>query len=53
MKLSIPMSPVSEKILKKNAAAIYARVSSDQQKADETIDSQIDILLRFSKENGF
>jgi site-specific DNA recombinase len=53
MKLSLPTFPVSEKILKKNAAAIYARVSSDQQKADETIDSQIDVLLRFSKENGF
>lgn len=53
MKLSTQIPLVPEKILNRNAAAIYARVSSEQQKADETIDSQIDVLLRFSKENGF
>jgi site-specific DNA recombinase len=53
MKLSVQTSPIQEVKLIKKAAAIYARVSSDQQKADETIDSQIDTLLRFSKESGF
>lgn len=53
MKLSAQTSPIVEKKSIKKAAVIYARVSSDQQKADETIESQVDTLLRFSKESGF
>ena len=34
-------------------AAIYTRVSSDQQKENKTIDSQVDELLRFAEEQGF
>ncbi|UKJ06125.1 recombinase family protein [Solitalea lacus] len=34
-------------------AAIYTRVSSDQQKENKTIDSQVDALLEFAKENGY
>jgi len=33
-------------------AAIYARVSSDQQKENKTIDSQVDELLHFAEEQG-
>ena len=33
-------------------AAIYTRVSSDQQKENKTIDSQVDELLRFAEEHG-
>jgi site-specific DNA recombinase len=32
-------------------AAIYTRVSSDQQKENKTIDSQVDFLLEFAAEN--
>jgi site-specific DNA recombinase len=34
-------------------AAIYARVSSQKQKDEETIGSQVDKILSFSKEKGF
>ncbi|MDQ3846435.1 MAG: recombinase family protein, partial [Bacteroidota bacterium] len=34
-------------------AAIYTRVSSDQQKDNKTIDSQVDELLRFAQEQGY
>ena len=34
-------------------AAIYTRVSSDQQKENKTIGSQVDELLRFAEEHGF
>jgi site-specific DNA recombinase len=34
-------------------AAIYTRVSSDQQKENKTIGSQVDELLRFAEEQGF
>ncbi len=34
-------------------AAIYTRVSSDQQKENKTIDSQVDELLQFAQENGY
>jgi site-specific DNA recombinase len=53
MKLSVQTYPQDGKTLKRKNAAIYARVSSDQQKAEETIDSQIDVLQRFSMENAF
>ena len=53
MKLSAQTSPIVEKNSIMKVGVIYARVSSDQQKADETIDSQIDTLMRFSKESGF
>lgn len=33
-------------------AAIYTRVSSDQQKENKTIDSQVDELLHFAEEQG-
>lgn len=33
-------------------AAIYTRVSSDQQKEDKTIDSQVETLLAFASEKG-
>ena len=33
-------------------AAIYTRVSSDQQKENRTIDSQVDELLHFAEEQG-
>lgn len=51
MKLSAPIA-TSEKSMKKKIAAIYARVSSQQQKDDETIDSQIDTLIRFAEREG-
>lgn len=38
-------------ILKK--AAIYARVSSQRQKDEETIDSQLDSLKLYAKENNY
>ena len=44
MKLSSP---------KKKLSALYARVSSQQQKDEETIDSQIDTLLKFAIEKGY
>ena len=34
-------------------AAIYARVSSDQQKESKTIGSQVDRLMLFAKEQGY
>ncbi|MBK8500926.1 MAG: recombinase family protein [Saprospiraceae bacterium] len=34
-------------------AAIYTRVSSDQQKENKTIGSQVDELLNFAKEQGY
>ena len=34
-------------------AAIYTRVSSDQQKENKTIDSQVDELLHFAGEQGY
>jgi site-specific DNA recombinase len=34
-------------------AAIYTRVSSDQQKENKTIDSQVEALLDFSDQNGY
>jgi site-specific DNA recombinase len=34
-------------------AAIYARVSSEQQKASKTIDSQVEALVQVAKEKGF
>src|SRR5580692_4941166 len=51
MTLSVPIS--MEKLMNKKIAAIYVRVSSQQQKEDETINSQIDILRRYAGENGF
>jgi len=39
--------------LKKKMAVIYARVSSQKQKEDETIDSQVETLLEYAKEKGF
>lgn len=39
--------------MNKKLTAIYARVSSAQQKEDETIDSQVDILLKYAQENQF
>ncbi len=34
-------------------AAIYTRVSSDQQKENKTIDSQVDELFSFAQEHGY
>jgi len=34
-------------------AAIYTRVSSDQQKENKTIDSQVDELLQFAQRQGY
>jgi DNA invertase Pin-like site-specific DNA recombinase len=34
-------------------AAIYTRVSSDQQKEKKTIDSQVDELVQFAREQGY
>src|SRR5450631_3541 len=34
-------------------AAIYTRVSSDQQKENKTIGSQVDELLRFAEQQGY
>jgi site-specific DNA recombinase len=34
-------------------AAIYTRVSSDQQKENKTIESQVEALLNFSDQNGY
>src|ERR1700722_2319185 len=34
-------------------AAIYARVSSQKQKEGDTIDSQVDALLLYAKQEGF
>jgi site-specific DNA recombinase len=34
-------------------AAIYTRVSSDHQKENKTIGSQVDELLRFAEEQGY
>lgn len=34
-------------------AAIYTRVSSDQQKENKTIDSQVDELLKFAEDQGY
>src|SRR4051794_22740611 len=34
-------------------AAIYTRVSSDQQKENKTIDSQVDELLQFAQQQGY
>ena len=34
-------------------AAIYARVSSDQQKENKTIDSQVSALLGFADQHGY
>jgi site-specific DNA recombinase len=42
---------VEEKIMKQ--AAIYARVSTQQQKEGATIESQKDLLHQFAKEKGF
>lgn len=39
--------------MRKKIAALYARVSSQQQKDDETIDSQVEALIQFSKEKGY
>ena len=52
MNLSVP-TLIPEKSMRKKTAALYARVSSQQQKEEETIDSQIDTLLKFSKENDY
>jgi site-specific DNA recombinase len=35
------------------AAAIYARVSSDRQKEDQTIASQTAALIEYSQEEGY
>jgi len=35
------------------AAAIYTRVSSDQQKENRTIESQVEALLHFADQNGY
>ena len=34
-------------------ASIYARVSSDQQKEDQTIESQISALKEYASEHGY
>ena len=34
-------------------AAIYTRVSSDQQKENKTIESQVEALLEFADQNGY
>ena len=51
------MKKASSRSVEKNTmlkkAAIYARVSSLQQKEEETIDSQIDILKTYAKENDY
>lgn len=44
------LTPVTNKT---KIAAIYVRVSSRQQKEEETIESQIDTLLNFAKKNNF
>lgn len=41
------------KNMQKQLAAIYARVSSIQQKEEETIDSQVDVLVNFANQNDF
>jgi site-specific DNA recombinase len=46
-------TPILEPPMKKKIAVIYARVSSQQQKEEETIDSQIETLLNYANENGF
>ena len=33
--------------------AIYTRVSSDQQKENKTIESQVEALVNFVKEEGY
>lgn len=37
----------------KKTAAIYARVSSQKQREEETIESQKSVLLTYAKEHGF
>jgi site-specific DNA recombinase len=39
--------------MKKKLAAIYTRVSSTQQKEEETIDSQVDVLINYANQNNF
>ncbi|MBA3283970.1 MAG: recombinase family protein [Nitrosopumilus sp.] len=53
MKSFVPITQLPIKSSKMKMAAIYARVSSDQQKKDETIESQLDILIQMSKEHGY
>ena len=36
-----------------NIAAIYARVSSDKQKEEQTIGSQVAALMEFAQSNGY
>jgi site-specific DNA recombinase len=43
----------TEKPVKKKEAAIYARVSSQKQKDEATINSQLDALKTYAKENNF
>ena len=53
MKLSTPASKILGEQIKRKTAILYARVSSRQQKEDETIESQVSLLLNFSKEMGY
>jgi len=39
--------------MKKEQIAIYARVSSSQQKEAATIESQVDVLFKYAQDNGF
>jgi site-specific DNA recombinase len=39
--------------MRKQLASIYARVSSIQQKNEETIDSQLDLLIEYADKSGF
>ena len=40
-------------IQKQKLAAIYARVSGDRQKKEETIESQIDAIQQYAKANNY
>jgi len=39
--------------MKTKTAALYARVSSQQQKEDQTIDSQVEALRHYAAEHGY
>jgi site-specific DNA recombinase len=47
------MSKKSNLMLKKQHAAIYARVSSSKQHEEGTIESQINVLAEYAQKNGF
>ncbi len=53
MKSFIQTPLIQEGSMRRKMGAIYARVSSDQQKENETIDSQIEILIKLCKESGY